>query len=133
MKKIYTTAIVIICLIMTMNIVSADSRQEIRIEYADEDITVVFDGVSSDDEVLCQKIADHLVYGDNDNEVEPMSLCWLFGHDITNSSVTVITHKARTHSPRCLEEVYDVQTCSKCDYYKEERIAAVYIVCHPDD
>ena len=141
MRKIYTAAIVIICLIVTMNIVFADSSREIRMEYEDEGITVIFDGSSSDDELLCIKIADRIVYGvnenendnDNDNEVEPMSLCWLFGHDITTSSVTVITHKAKTYSPRCLKELYHVQTCSKCDYYKEECLSAVYIVCHPND
>ena len=133
MRKIYTIAIVIICLIMTMNIVFADSNREIKIEYEDEDITVIFDGSLPDDELLCKKIADRLVYGDNNNEVEPMSLCWLFGHDITTGSVTTITHKAKTYSPRCLEEVYDVELCSKCDYYKEERVAAYYIVCHPND
>ena len=133
MKKICTAVMIIICLIVTINIVSADSSREIRIEYADEDITVIFDGSSSDDEQLCKKIADRLVYGDNENEVEPISLCWLFGHDITTSSVSVITHKVLKHSPRCLEEVYDVQTCSKCDYYKEELVASYYIVCHPDD
>ena len=133
MRKIYTAAIVIICLIVTMNIVFADSSREIRMEYEDKDITVIFDGSSSDDELVCKKIADRLVYGDSDNEIEPMSLCWLFGHDITTSSVTVITHKVAKYSPRCLEELYHVQTCSKCDYYKEECLSAVYIVCHPND
>ena len=76
-----------------------------------------------------EKIADRLVYGD-EYLTNRISWCWLLGHDIESNMVSVTTHNVRSVSPRCLMKVYNVETCSKCDYYKEELISSTYVVCH---
>ncbi len=40
--------------------------------------------------------------------------CILFGHDYQTEYVTVIEHKVRATSPRCLEFMYEVKCCRSC-------------------
>ncbi len=55
--------------------------------------------------------------------------CTLLGHKIECTSVSVIEHKVRTTSPRCLKETYDYEECTRCDYEKATRVNSIYIVC----
>ncbi len=129
MKKIkYLLSLVLVCIMMLVSVVGSDAST-IKIEYPDDDVTVVFECAVYSDMEQYERIADRLVYGD-EYLASRISLCWLFGHDIKSSTVNVITHNAKSVSPRCLMETYNVETCSKCDYYSEKLIASVYIVCH---
>lgn len=78
-----------------------------------------------------QWIADILV---NDTlPIQSRAWCWLTGHNYISDAVTVTTHEARVLSPRCLEETYEVTTCSKCNYYAEDLLGAEYIFCCPEE
>lgn len=130
MRIIKTVVCMLICFVMVVNVVAADSYGPTAINYEDKNMTVIFDRTQISDEDACRRIADRLVYGVNENDIAKISFCWLFGHDITTTTVMTITHNVRTTSPRCLKEIHDVQVCSKCDYIKDEVTSAVYIVCH---
>ena len=120
----------LLCMVMAVNICAETSSAYI-FEYQNENMTICFE--SALDEKTCKAISDHLAYGVSDNEISRISFCWLFGHDLTVSPVTVIKHKVKPYAPRCLKEEHDVTTCSKCDYMEDEIISSVYIPCHPEE
>ena len=120
----------LLCVIMAVS-VCAETCTTYTFDYYDENITVNVE--SSLDETDCKKIADYVVYGKDDAEINTISFCWLFGHDLSTSSVIVIRHKVSPTSPRCLEEKHRVTTCSKCDYMKDEIASSHYIPCHPGE
>lgn len=55
--------------------------------------------------------------------------CTLFGHKLESCTVSAITHKVRSTSPRCVKKTYNYEACSRCDYENSELIATEYIVC----
>lgn len=55
--------------------------------------------------------------------------CTLLGHKIECTSVSVIEHKVRATSPRCLKETYDYEECTRCDYEKATLVNKEYIIC----
>ena len=55
--------------------------------------------------------------------------CTLFGHKLESSYITTITHKVRTTDPKCLEETYDTEACTRCDYANAVLIDSSYIIC----
>lgn len=57
-------------------------------------------------------------------------LCTLFGHKLTETTATVVTHSVYTNAPRCLREDYNISACSRCDYTSQELIASHRIYCH---
>ena len=129
MKKIkYVISFVLVCIMMLVTVSGSDSGTLV-IEYTDDDITVVFENAAGNNEEFYKRIADRLVYGD-EYSTSKLSWCWLFGHNIQTNTVNVTTHNVRSVSPKCLRNTYNVETCSKCDYYNEELIASAYIVCH---
>ena len=78
-------------------------------------------------EELKAKIENHLLNGGEQN-TRGLG-CVLFGHDLITTTTIKITHKAKTSTPRCLEEVYEVQTCEDCDYVKSTLLDSTYIYC----
>lgn len=64
--------------------------------------------------------------GDNQDNI----LCTLFGHKLTETTTTVVTHHVYANAPRCLEEDYNLSVCSRCDYVNQELIASHRIYCH---
>lgn len=70
----------------------------------------------------------------SDEGIAPCGLtCTLFGHDTQVHLAYVIEHKVNKKAPRCLETVYDVTTCSRCDYETMKRKLDHYISCCPED
>lgn len=81
-----------------------------------------------------QIVAERLVYGaPEDDGASTYAWCWLTGHDYKYDMVSVITHKVYPESPRCYEETYDIETCTKCDHFREEHLGGVYVVCCPEE
>ena len=59
--------------------------------------------------------------------------CWLIGHDKVKDTVIVTEHKVEEKHPRCIKRIYDIETCTACDYIKETLTSETYIVCCPED
>lgn len=55
--------------------------------------------------------------------------CTLLGHKLENSSVSTITHKVRSTSPRCVRRIYTYQACTRCDYETSTLVDTEYIAC----
>ena len=79
-----------------------------------------------------KEIADFVAGVDNSEHVAPVGLlCSIFGHKVTESTAKEITHNVYSTAPKCVEKVYTVKTCSRCDDYIEtELISSIRIYCH---
>ena len=125
--------ITILLLVFSINGIAANDT-ETMIDYADCNVTVVFDSsipVSSD---VQQRIAEYLVYGTvsaSESSVQPRAFCWLTGHDYVTSTVSTIEHEVYATAPRCVESLYEVTTCSKCDYMESTCLSSISIYCCP--
>ena len=60
-------------------------------------------------------------------------MCTLFGHKNTSETVISVTHKYNVESPRCLQEVFAVTSCSRCGESSVERLSFSFISCCPED
>ena len=66
---------------------------------------------------------------DDDSVVTYGLTCTLLGHNNESVVSSVITHKAKTTSPRCLKKTYRYYACSRCDYEYSELLYSEYIIC----
>lgn len=127
----------LICILLTIIIlVSATpySTASNTVIHKRGNVSVIFESDTSFTATEQLYIADMLVYGESDiTIVQPRAWCWLTGHDKKTEYVTIITHKKYSTAPRCLEEIYEVTTCSKCDLYDMVLIGSTIIACCPVD
>lgn len=130
MKKIGFIAIVLLLTFFSTIGTSAD--QTIGNVYQIENITVIFDADSQLTTEQQESVAQLLVnpeYG----VVQANLICDIFGHKTTMEGVTTITHKVKENSPRCLQELFTITTCSRCNESTVERDGFGYITCCPED
>jgi hypothetical protein len=106
----------------------ANQNNQLAFEY--ENMSVVFESGTIFSVTEREYIADMLVYGESDvTLVQPRAWCWLTGHDSKTEYVRIITHKKYALEPRCLEELFEVTTCSKCDLYDMVLVSSTAIIC----
>ena len=133
MKKIKFLIVPLFCIIFSVNLL-AHTAGGGTYEFVDEDKVVIFEENSALTEDEQQFVAERLVYGSpEDSGIQTYAWCWLTGHNFVYDTVTVVTHKKKAESPRCYEEIYNVETCTKCDHLEEELIGFGYIVCCPEE
>lgn len=91
-------------------------------------IEVLFDSNTKFTEAEQDTIRAHFI--NEGNDVQPCGLkCTLFGHDYKTELVTVITHKARSTSPRCLKETFETKICTVCSDTVSTLVNEKLIVC----
>ena len=120
----------VMCITLCIGAFAEESSENIIII---DNVEVVFDSASTLSTTQKQVVAAYLVYGDSG--VQPYNLlCTLFGHQNTTEYVTTITHCASATAPRCLEKVWEVNTCTRCDSSVESTvISKQYISCCPEE
>lgn len=65
--------------------------------------------------------------------ISPMAnLLCIFGHSLETGSFYIVTHYAKDNTPRCLNELYCYEVCTRagCEYAVYTFIASGYIYCH---
>ena len=128
MKKIIALIMVVVSLFSVMSIsVYAEDANENTVTVTVNDVEFIFDADTSED--FRNKAIAHYFNHDNDGAETYGLTCTLFGHKIQSSVVTTITHKVLSTSPRCLQERYNTETCSRCDYTNATLLGSTYIVC----
>lgn len=127
MKKLIALILVVISIFSVMSIsVYADDVNENTVTVTVNEVVFVFDADTSEE--FRNEFIYH--YFNDDNGVAACGLtCTLLGHKLESSVVTAITHKAKATAPRCLEETFEMQACSRCDYFTRSLISASYISC----
>ncbi len=128
MKKLLTLFLALL-LVSTLSL-SAFAASEETYVYDVENVTVIFDESTPFDAATRKMIAHKLVHGDDD--AAPYGLiCTLFGHDYEATGVITVTHCVDPVPPRCLEEYFYVQVCTRCEDTIVERTGLSYISCCP--
>ena len=95
-----------------------------------EHIEVIIENNDISEETKEKIIAFYSSAGEEKDGVATYGLtCTLLGHKIESSTISVVTHKARTTSPRCLKKTYDYESCTRCDYESSTLISQNYITC----
>lgn len=130
MKKLLTTLLVAILVLCAC--ISSSADQAVGNVYEIGDKTIIFDEASAFSVEEQQHIAELIVNPENQASAYGL-VCTLFGHKNTSETVVSITHCAKENSPRCLQEIFCVTTCSRCDESTVERTGYGYITCCPED
>lgn len=129
MKKILT---IMLCAILAINctaFTASDSTYDYVVD--DTHITIEFAADSALSVEKQQQIANQMIYGDDG--ASTYAWCWLTGHNTVVENVTLIEHKVYALTPRCMERIYSVETCTKCDHFEETLISQTLIACCPQD
>lgn len=128
MKKLLAIILAIASVFSVMTFTaSAEEAAEDTVVIVRGDVEYIFDASTSED-LRESFIAD--CENEHEDDVEACSiLCTLLGHEIERSTVATITHKARTTAPRCLQKIYTVESCTRCDYSSKTLKSSVYISC----
>ena len=100
--------------------------------YTVDGVTVVFDADSQFSVEQQEAIANLLVHPEYGTSTAGL-MCTLFGHKNTSETVISITHKYNVESPRCLQEHFEVTSCSRCDETTVEKVGQLFITCCPED
>lgn len=126
MKKIIAIVLVVISIFSVMSI-SAYAEDANESTVTVNDTIFMFDADTTED--FRNKFIAHYFSHEDDGVAAYGLTCTLFGHKIESSVVTTITHKVNSTSPRCLQERYNAETCSRCDYTNATLLSSIYIVC----
>ena len=130
MKKLLVSLLALL-LISTFSFTAfAEDKESYTYEF--ENVTVTFDETNTFDNATRETVAYKLVNGDEGATTYGF-LCALLNHDYEEASVTTVTHCVEPDQPRCLEEYFIVQVCSRCEDTVVERIGYGYIICCPND
>ena len=130
MKRIISILLVTVLMVGTCISVSADEIAGNT--YNIDDVTVIFGENSQLSNRKQEEIANLLAnpeYGVSTAGV----MCDWFGHKNTTETVVTITHCYNVESPRCMQEIFAVTTCSRCDESTVERLGYSFITCCPED
>lgn len=127
MKKIIALILVVVSVFSAMSITAyAEDANENTVTVTVNEVKFVFDADTTED--FRNKFIAH--YFNYDDEASTYGLmCTLFGHKLESSVVTTITHKAKSSAPRCLQERFNVEACTRCDYTNSTLLNSTYISC----
>lgn len=125
MKKIIALILVVVTVFSVMS-VSVYAEDASTVTVTVNGVDFIFDADTSE-EFRDKVIADY--FGGDDGAAAYGLTCTLFGHKTETSIITAVTHKAKTTAPRCLENTYQKEVCSRCDYTNSVLVHSVYIYC----
>jgi len=97
------------------------------------DYTVIFAEDSCFDEHEKEQIIKHLTDSATNGATTYNLLCTLFGHNYQTEFVSGVRHKVYDAAPRCIEEVYELQICTRCSDVQSNLISYSSIFCCPEE
>ena len=126
MKRIIARIMAVISLFCVMS-VSAVAEGEGTVTITVNETEFIFDVETTED--FRDKFIANYFNGEDDGATAYGLTCTLFGHKIESTTVAAVTHKVLSTAPRCRREIYDVDTCTRCDYTKSTLKTSSYIDC----
>lgn len=105
-------------------------------ESADENTTVIvrgnveyiFEAGVSEDHINSFIESCENEHGDEEASTYGIT-CTILGHNLETSTVVSTHHKAYDTDPRCVRRLYEVSTCTRCDYSTQRLMSTQYISC----
>ena len=104
---------------MSVTVNATDSFEAPHIEFVFEEGTSL--------EIQNRIIAD--LTAENNGTATYGLTCTLFGHKLETGTTSAITHKASSTAPRCLQETFSYEICTRCDYSEYTLLSTAYIYC----
>ena len=129
-------SVIFIAVVVVLNmIVNAIPSKYSEIDISSQKLYSIGDDTKAmlkdlDKDVTIYQIAQS---GSEDENVSVQSLCWLTGHNLTSDNVAEVKHKVSKTAPRCYKTIYQVDTCSKCDYMETTVLNQAFIDCCAED
>lgn len=122
-----TSFVLAVCLLFSVATISgaASDNNDNTFYYGETEITVEGTDLSYAE---MKEIADYVAGADHASTCGLM--CTVFGHNTTDATVKEITHNVYTTAPKCVQKVYTVTTCSRCDYIDKELLMTTRVHCH---
>lgn len=120
-------ALFTLTILLSVSLFAADTEHK---TYEKNKVTVIFPD-NNFTELEKEKIVTYLTTG---NQITPQNiLCNILGHNmvLTGEGIKTITHRVRDTAPRCLEQTYDIYSCSRCSEKSSKLIGARAISCCP--
>lgn len=128
MKKIIALVMVVVSLFSVMSMSAyAEDTNENTVTVIVNEVEFIFDADTTE-EFRDKFIADYF-NEDNDDTSAYGLTCTLFGHKYEESIVIAITHKKRATDPRCLQQTYKMEACTRCTYAQKTLMGQTYISC----
>lgn len=128
MKKIIALIMAVVSLFCVTSVsVGAEGVDEGTVTVTVNETVFIFDADTTED--FREKFIANYFNGEDDVATTYGLTCTLFGHKIETTSVTAVTHNVRTTAPRCRQETYSVDNCTRCDYNKSTLKNSIYIYC----
>lgn len=128
MKKIIALILVFVFAFSTMSITAcAEESKENTVTVTVNGVEFVFDANTTED--FRNKFIAHYFSHNDENAATYGLTCTLLGHKLESSIARTITHKARATAPRCLQETYNIEVCTRCDYTNSTLLSRAYISC----
>ena len=134
MRKLSRTLafVLVVSTLTTVWVAATGSTQQYTYQKDDIKYTVEFIETTLSTEQQ-EQVAYRLVYTEGTPTQTYGLMCTLFGHELTESKVGVITHKVFTYAPRCKREIYNVTICERCDYQTQTLSGTSYLDCCPEE
>lgn len=131
MKKFISVMTVVALLVCgTVLNTSASDTSATTFIYEEKEIIVENSDLSYDEKKV---VADYVAEVAPESDVSTCGILCIFGHKLTTSTVTEITHNAYSTTPKCLQSIYQVESCTRdsCDYIEKTLISSRRIsTCH---
>lgn len=128
-KKTLSLLMATLLLLLTCFVsVNAENEEEI---YIADNVSLIFSG-DVDEDIKEMVIADFIkdLNGDNGEEAGVYGLtCTLFGHKYVTTYQSEIQHKVYASAPRCVKNIYAVNTCSRCGNVEKKLSSSTRINC----
>lgn len=131
MKKIMALVMVVVSLFSVMSMsVYAEDTSENTVTVIVNEVEFIFDADTTE-EFRNKFIADYFNEDNEDNEDSSAYglTCTLFGHKYEESIVIAIIHKDKATDPRCLQQTYKMEACTRCIYAQKTLMSQTYISC----
>lgn len=128
MKKIIALILAVVSVFSVMSIsVYAEDAEEATVVVTVEDTDFIFSADTTEE--FRNKVIMHHLHPEDDGAHTYGLMCTLFGHKLESELVTVVTHKAKATAPRCLQQKYNEEACTRCDYTNSTLVSSTYISC----
>mgnify|MGYP007047873044 CR=1 FL=1 len=128
MKQKKTVSFLLCCLLFFSAVVytAAASTQTFTLKKGNEEVIIEHSGLDID---MLNGIAQTLLTGTSLVAAAPNPWCIINGHDLEYVSAELTRHKVYSSQPRCVEEVYDVEQCKRCDYANYSLRSSTRVYC----
>lgn len=130
MKRILCT-IIAICCFFTVFAISSSAEENCTQEHVSNTtvITILSDVSPRTREKILEFYSENGSLITKEQNDSRGIMCSLFGHKLEYSNASVIEHRVRATSPRCLQTISSVESCTRCDYINSTVLSRQYIVC----